>query len=48
LEVFRAKSEAFDLVISDMIMPTMTGDRLVLGGEIDPAGYCGHHMHQLQ
>jgi CheY-like chemotaxis protein len=28
LEVFRAKPDAFDLVISDMTMPNMTGDRL--------------------
>ncbi len=29
LEVFRAKQEDFDLVISDMTMPDMTGDQLV-------------------
>ncbi|MDY6952139.1 MAG: ATP-binding protein [Thermodesulfobacteriota bacterium] len=28
LEVFRNKSDEFDLVITDMIMPNMTGDRL--------------------
>lgn len=29
LEVFRANPEKFDLVITDMAMPNMTGDRLV-------------------
>jgi len=28
LEIFKAKPEAFDLVITDMTMPEMTGDRL--------------------
>jgi CheY-like chemotaxis protein len=32
LELFRAKPDAFDLVITDMTMPKMTGDRLA--GEI--------------
>ncbi len=28
LELFRSKPNAFDLVITDMIMPNMTGDKL--------------------
>jgi len=28
LELFRAKPESFDLVITDMTMPNMTGDKL--------------------
>jgi len=28
LEVFRHKADAFDLVITDMTMPNMTGDKL--------------------
>jgi len=32
LELFRAKSDAFDLVITDMTMPNMTGD--ILAGEL--------------
>jgi CheY-like chemotaxis protein len=30
LELFKAKPEAFDLVISDMTMPKMTGDKLAM------------------
>ena len=28
LELFRSKPQAFDLVVSDMTMPNMTGDKL--------------------
>jgi CheY-like chemotaxis protein len=28
LELFRAKADRFDMVITDMMMPNMTGDRL--------------------
>jgi CheY-like chemotaxis protein len=28
LELFRAKADRFDMVITDMTMPNMTGDRL--------------------
>ena len=48
LEIFRMNPVNFDLVITDMTMPNMTGDKTGRGNDEYEAGYPGDSMHRLQ
>ena len=48
LELFRSKPKDFDLVITDMTMPNMTGDKLASRTDENPYRYSNNHLHGLQ
>ena len=48
LELFQTKPNDFDLVVTDMTMPNMTGDALARGVDENPCGYSGNSLHRLQ
>jgi CheY-like chemotaxis protein len=47
LELFQTKPNDFDLVVTDMTMPNMTGDKL--GNRIDEnkSGYTSNPLHRI-
>lgn len=49
LELFKSQPDRFDMVITDMTMPNMTGNRLAR--ELiykDPSGYTDNSLHRIQ
>ena len=48
LELFRSKPDDFDLVITDMTMPNMTGDELAMELIENQVQYSGCPMHRIQ
>ena len=48
LAIFREKPEHFDMVLTDMTMPDMTGDKLSAAIDQDPARYSRNSVYRLQ
>ena len=48
LEMFKARPDGFDLLITDMTMPGMTGDQLAAADVEPPIRYPGNYLYRVQ